>query len=134
MEINLPANGWRPRAYQMPAWCYLERGGKHAELVWHRRSGKDDLALHWAATAAFERVGNYWHTLPKANQARKALWEAVNPHTGRRRIEEAFPREIRASTNDHEMLIRFRSRLDLAGGRARTTSTRSSARRRSGSR
>ena len=93
----------------MPAWTYLERGGVHAELIWHRRAGKDDMALHWAAVAAFTRVGNYWHCLPKANQARKALWEAVNPHTGKRRIHEAFPIEISSSVNDHEMLIRFRN-------------------------
>ena len=45
--------------------------------------------------------------LPQANQARKALWEAVNPHTGRKRIDEAFPRELRKSSHDNEMLIRF---------------------------
>jgi hypothetical protein len=55
----------------------------------------------------FKRVGNYWHMLPKANQARKALWEAVNPHTARRRIDEAFPKEIRSASNDHEMMIRM---------------------------
>ena len=107
LRIRLPANDWCPRTYQLPAWGYLERGGRHAETIWHRRSGKDELALHWTAVAAFKRPGNYWHCLPKANQARKAIWEAVNPHTGRRRIEEVFPRGVRASTNDHEMLIRF---------------------------
>ena len=45
--------------------------------------------------------------LPQANQARKALWDAVNPHTGKRRIDEAFPLEIRKTTLDHEMMIRF---------------------------
>ena len=104
--VKLP-NGWWPREYQKPAWRYLERGGKHCELVHHRRAGKDDLSLHWTAVSAFQKVGNYWHMLPKANQARKALWEAVNPHTGKRRIDEAFPKELRASVNDHEMLIRF---------------------------
>lgn len=54
----------------------------------------------------FQRVGNHWHCLPKANQARKALWDAVNSHTGKRRIDEAFPNEMRASKNDHEMMIR----------------------------
>jgi hypothetical protein len=33
----------------------------------------------------------------------------VNPHTGKRRIDEAFPSELRANTNDHEMMIRFKS-------------------------
>lgn len=108
MEISLPFN-WRPRSYQLAAWSYLERGGKHAELVWHRRAGKDELALHRTAVAAFERVGNYWYTLPKQNQARKAIWEAINPHSGKRRIDEAFPKEIRAATIDHEMLIRLQS-------------------------
>lgn len=46
--------------------------------------------------------------LPQANQARKALWEAVNPHSGKKRIDEAFPIELRASSHDQEMLIRFK--------------------------
>lgn len=106
--IQLP-NKWRPRAYQRPAWDYLERGGKHAELIWHRRSGKDEISLHRTACAAFERKATYWHMLPEASQARKAIWEAINPHTGTRRIDEAFPHEIRASTNATEMLIRFKN-------------------------
>lgn len=56
-----------------------------------------------------ERVGNVWHMLPEAAQARKAIWQAVNPHTGKRRIDEAFPLQIRESTNDHEMMIRFKN-------------------------
>jgi hypothetical protein len=46
--------------------------------------------------------------LPLANQARKAIWNAVNPHTGIRRIDEAFPQALRESTQDHEMFIRFK--------------------------
>lgn len=106
--IQLP-NKWRPRGYQMPAWTYLERGGRHAELIWPRRHGKDEVALHRTACAAFERVANYWHMLPEAAQARKAIWKAINPHTGIRRIDEAFPGELRASTNDTEMLITFKN-------------------------
>ena len=106
MRVRLP-NNWQPRGYQRKAWDYLETGGRHAELVWHRRSGKDDLSLHWTAVSAAQRVGNYWHMLPKANQARKALWEAVNPHTGKRRIDEAFPPSMRRATINDEMLMRF---------------------------
>jgi len=57
--------------------------------------------------AAHRRVGNYWHCLPEFAQARKAIWTAINPHTGRRRIDEAFPLELRANTNDHEMFLRL---------------------------
>jgi len=107
-EIALP-HRWKPRDYQMPLWRYLEGGGKRAINIWHRRAGKDDVCLHWAAVAAFERPATYWHMLPGYAQGRKAVWTAVNPHTGRRRIDEAFPREIRASTNEQEMFIRFKS-------------------------
>lgn len=45
--------------------------------------------------------------LPEYSQARKAIWDAVNPHTGKRRIDEAFPHEIRRFTREHEMMIGF---------------------------
>jgi len=105
-SISLP-NNWKPRNYQLPMWNYLERGGKRAIGIWHRRAGKDDVLLHRTAIAAFERPASYWTLLPEYAQARKALWAAVNPHTGKRRIDEAFPQELRASTNEQEMFIRF---------------------------
>jgi len=107
-RIKLP-NGWVPRPYQLPAWTYLEQGGKHAELVWHRRSGKDEIALHRAACAAFERTAGYWHMLPEYAQARKAIWDAVSPHSGKKRIDEAFPHELRKTTRNQEMMIEFKN-------------------------
>lgn len=104
--VQLP-NNWKPRPYQRAAWDYLERGGKHAELIWHRRAGKDELCLHRTAVAAFERTATYWHMLPEAAQARKAIWGAVNPHTGRKRIDEAFPLILRKNTRENEMQIEF---------------------------
>lgn len=65
--------------------------------------------LHHTACAAFERVATYWSALPEYAQARKALWAAVNPHTGKRRVDEAFPQELRDSTNEQEMFIRFKN-------------------------
>jgi hypothetical protein len=55
------------------------------------------------------RVGNYWHLLPQQNQARKAIFDAVNPKTGRRRIDDAFPEEIRETTREQDMMIRFKN-------------------------
>lgn len=104
--IRLP-NNWAPRDYQYPLWEYLEGGGRRAVAIWHRRAGKDDVCLHWTAKAATLRVGTYWHMLPEASQARKAIWEAVNPHTGKRRIDEAFPQAIRSTTREQEMMIRL---------------------------
>lgn len=105
-RILLP-NNWVPREPQWDAWEYLQNGGKRLNLIAHRRFGKDELCLHHAACAAMGRIGNYWHMLPEAAQARKAIWQAVNPHTGMRRIDEAFPKAIRANTIDNEMFIRF---------------------------
>lgn len=98
-----------PRPYQRPLWNYLEKGGKRAIEIAHRRWGKDDVVLHRTAIAAHERVASYWHCLPEFAQARKAVWTAVSPHTGKRRIDEAFPVALRESTNDNEMFIRFKN-------------------------
>lgn len=106
--LTIP-NNWTPRWYQRPLWDYLEKGGKRAVGIWHRRAGKDEVCLHKAAVAAFERPATYWHMLPEYSQGRKAIWAAVNPHTGIRRIDEAFPHEIRESYSENEMFIRFKT-------------------------
>jgi hypothetical protein len=93
----------------MALWEYLQAGGDRAIAIWHRRAGKDEVCLHHAAVSMLKRVGNYWHCLPEYAQARKAVWTAINPHTGKRRIDEAFPPELRASISDNEMFIRFRN-------------------------
>jgi phage terminase large subunit len=107
-EIRLPWK-WTPRPYQARTWKYLSEGGRRAVLRWHRRSGKDEICLHHTACAAFERVASYWHMLPEYGQARKSMWDAINPKTGRRRIDESFPAEIRASMNEQEMKIKFKN-------------------------
>lgn len=104
--IDLP-HEWAPRDYQEPAWNSWLEGCNRQLLIWHRRAGKDDINLRMHAVGAFNRVGTYWHMLPQYAQARKAIWDAVNPHTGRRRIDEAFPAAIRASTRETDMFIRF---------------------------
>lgn len=107
-DLILP-NNWRPRAYQQAAWDAFENGTKRFCLVWHRRAGKDDFGLRATSVSAFSRIGNYWHMLPEAAQARKAIWESINPHTGIRRIDEAFPQQIRNSTRETDMMIEFTS-------------------------
>jgi phage terminase large subunit len=107
LRIRIPALGWKPRHYQMEAWNAWEQGCKRQLLFWHRRAGKDEIDLQKHAVSAMTRPGTYWHMLPEAAQARKAIWNAVNPHSGKRRIEEVFPDEIVANRNDNEMFIRF---------------------------
>lgn len=107
MDLTIPHN-WRPRPYQIALWDYLAGGGRNALVFWHRRAGKDEVALHWSACSALMRPATYWHMLPEAAQARRAVWEAVNPHSGERRINEAFPMPIRkGAAREQDMQIRF---------------------------
>lgn len=105
--IRIPANNWTPRPHQAKLWNALEAGYKRLIEIAHRRWGKDEIALNFAATSALQDPATLWHMLPEYAQARKAIWNAINPHTGIRRIDEAFPMEIRENTNEHEMFIRF---------------------------
>ena len=105
--IQVPPASWRPREDQMDLWRYLEQGGKRAVEVAHRRWGKDEIALHFTATRAMLEPANYWHLLPKYEQGRRVLWDAINPRTGKRRIDEAFPEAIRRRTRHDTMFIEF---------------------------
>jgi hypothetical protein len=78
-------------------------------------------------------VGTYWHMLPEASQARKAIWDAVNPHTGKRRIDEAFPKESGAPGPATTTCSSASATARRGRWWAPTTSTAWSARRRSAS-
>lgn len=103
-SVRIP-NNWIPRAYQLPVLQYFDRGGNRAVLEWARRHGKDDTSLHITAMRAWDTPGTYWYMLPQYAQARKVIWDAVDVHTGLRRIDWVFPKEIRKNTNDSEMKI-----------------------------
>lgn len=94
------------RRYQQPlhrAW--VSRTHDRLIEIAHRRWGKDEIALNACRTLALERPASYWHCLPEYEQGRKALWTAVNPRTGARRIDEAFPRHIVARRDEQKMFI-----------------------------
>jgi phage terminase large subunit len=96
----------RVRWYQAPLWKHLtEVQDCRAVEIAHRRWGKDEIVLGATNQRMHQRPGTYWHCLPEYSQARKAIWEAVNAHTGKRRIDEAFPPETRARTLNQEMFI-----------------------------
>lgn len=105
--VTIP-NDWVPRVYQLPLWKYLAAGGRNAVAVWHRRAGKDSLALNWTAFAAHRRVGVYWHMLPTQKQGRKVIWDGIDKQ-GRRMIDQVFPEAIRKSTNSQEMRIELKN-------------------------
>lgn len=100
----------RVRWYQAPLWKHLtEVQDCRAAEIAHRRWGKDEVVLGATNERMHRRVGTYWHCLPEYAQARKAIWEAVNAHTGKRRIDEAFPPETRKRTLNDEMFIELQN-------------------------
>jgi hypothetical protein len=110
--ISMPHN-WKPRADQWDLWNFLDTGlmnnvrGMRAVEVAHRRFGKDAIALRFISKAAFRVIGTYWYMLPEYSQARKTVWDAINPHTGRNIMTEAFPYAIREDTRQNDMFIRL---------------------------
>lgn len=114
-SISLPAFGWEPAPHQLRAWNALNPSDPYvkpvdiAVLAWHRRAGKDEIALHNACKKALTRTGDYWHMLPVQEQARKAIWEGVNPRTGRVRWKDAFPDEVIEHVDNQGMKLTLKN-------------------------
>lgn len=110
-QIFIPRQGWSLRPYQRALWQAIINEGKNACAVHHRRAGKDEVLLNALAVKSMQRPANYAYMFPEISHARRSLWQAVNPHTGKRRIFETFPREmLSADPNETEM------RLNLVNG------------------
>lgn len=83
----------------------MEKGGKRAVIVWHRRAGKDLFGINWTVRAMVQRPGLYWHLLPTYRQGRKVIW---NGFTGEgRRFVDFFPPQLIKRRRDDEMLTEF---------------------------
>ena len=100
-----PDKRWKPRPHQRAFWHAVEKDTKRINVVWHRRSGKDECALHALVVRAHQRVGTYWYMLPEKEQVRKAIWRAIDEERGMRRIDLAIPPILRANTREDEMFI-----------------------------
>ena len=94
---------FKARPYQQELIDFFRKGGKKACAIWHRKAGKDRTATFIESELAFEEVGLYWHALPKYEEARKVIWDAIMPD-GQRLVEWAFPRSI-CKHLDHEMKV-----------------------------
>jgi hypothetical protein len=74
-------------------------------MVAHRRWGKDEILMNAFRDMSQSRVGTYWHCLPEYEQARKAIWDAVSPHTGQNRIEAVFPKAAGFKHDQQKMMV-----------------------------
>ena len=81
---------------------------KRAIYVWHRRAGKDLLALNRILySAMFEAVGTYWHIFPSYAQGAKSVWQETNSE-GRKYIDY-IPQELIAKKNEKELKITLKN-------------------------
>ena len=108
-DIILP-NNWTVRPHQTNfGKAMLEEGKTRAVCVWHRRAGKDSASLNFTAVASHQKIATYWHMLPTAVQGRNVVWEAIDPNTGIRIIDQVWPKELRAKTNESDMKIELKN-------------------------
>ena len=107
---------FQPRDYQIRVWnAFFVEKKKRFCLVWHRRSGKDKIALNILATAAQQRVGNYYYFFPTFNLARRVVWEGIDANGFK--FVDHFPKELIKKVNQSELSIHFKngSTVQLAG-------------------
>ena len=114
MQVTLP-NNFVPRPYQAKAMAYFDAGGKRAFCAWHRRAGKDLVAIHQTCKSMHVKKGVYWHFFPTREQAKRSIWEGFTKD-GQRILDQCFPgfldpkREgsIVAKKNESEMSIELK--------------------------
>ena len=103
--IKLP-HRYIPRAYQFRKWDFIQKGGKRAVSVWHRRAGKDITEWNMMICEAHRRIGQYFYFYPEFKQGRKAIWEG---HTNDgMRFLDCIPEPLVDSKNAQEMFIRLK--------------------------
>lgn len=110
-EILIPRPDWNLRPYQRKLWGAAAVEGRNVCAAWHRRGGKDEVLLNALAVQAMKRPASYMYMFPESSHARRSMWDAVNPHTGKRRILETFrPEMLAKDPNNTEM------KIDLVNG------------------
>lgn len=95
---------WPLRPYQQKVEDKFKAGIQRHLLIWHRRAGKDIFGMSKARQESMKRIGSYVHFFPKHVQARRAIWQGVDPKRGTRFIDIAFG-DIEADRNNTEMFI-----------------------------
>lgn len=101
---------FRVRWYQQDFHrALVERTHDRLMAIWHRRAGKDEIVLNAISELSEREVGTYWHCFPEFKQARKAIWNGINPRTGQRRIFDAFHPATITRMQDDDMFLELTS-------------------------
>jgi hypothetical protein len=105
MNIQIPAQGWIPRDYQLAFTKYMcqNKKGLRAVVAWHRRAGKDLTSINIMAVKALQRKGLYLYIGPFNNQIRRIIWQGQDGD-GRKFID-FIPRELVSRKSEQEMSL-----------------------------
>lgn len=105
-RIELPYQ-WRPRSYQRKAWDYMMHTQRRARAVcmWHRRAGKDLMAVNVISVKSQERVGTYWHLFPTYKQGKNVAW--IGSTKDGRKFQDHFHPDLVKTTNSTDLRIDF---------------------------
>lgn len=118
MNVQIPAQGWVPRPYQLPLLKHMAPNtpGLRAVVAWHRRAGKDLTSINIMAIKALQRKGLYAYIGPYQNQIRRIIWQGQDGD-GRKFID-FIPRELVVRKSEQEMSITLSngSVIQLLGG------------------
>jgi len=95
---------WPLRHYQQKAYDAFEAGKRRQGLFWHRRAGKDVFCLSMARNETRKRIGGYVHFFPKHVQAKRAIWNGIDPKKGANFIDIAFS-DQEASRHNTDMMV-----------------------------
>jgi hypothetical protein len=82
----------------------MDNGCKRGLKVWNRRAGKDRTDWNFTVREAYKRPGAYYYMLPQFNQARKAIWDAIDGLTGLKFVDHVPPPLVK-KINQTEMKI-----------------------------
>jgi hypothetical protein len=105
-ELPPIPHAWSPRPYQADVFAAYDRGIKRFDLPWHRRAGKDSTGMNFTAKRMKAEPGAYWHLFPKLVQAKRAIWNGLDPETGVPFLDQCFPEPWRVAKNDNELFLR----------------------------
>lgn len=98
---------WPLRPHQAAARKAFDEGKRRQLLIWHRRAGKDIHGLNLARDESQLHVGGYCHFYPKHVQAKRAIWNGIDPKIGRNFIDAAFDGLI-DHRNNTEMFLQLK--------------------------
>lgn len=103
---------WDPYPYQHRALeRYFGADGLPPQTrqchVWSRRLGKDRNDMEVAALASQKRVMNIWHLFPLHKQCRVAIWNGIDPKSGKRFLDQTFPPDMITRRSDSQMMLEF---------------------------